>query len=88
MSQLTVTTTSVQLPQMVHGSVDSLFLQAGDEQLSFIRRADIPDAALSSYIMALKAEPQTRALAYNCTVLSLCVFDLQHTKNTGFVTVS
>lgn len=45
----------------VHGSRNSSVLWAGDVELTVKRRADIPGAALSTYVTAPRAEPQTRA---------------------------
>lgn len=42
-------------------SGDSSVLWAGDEELTVMSRADITDAALSTYITTLGADPQSRA---------------------------
>ena len=60
-------------------AVNSSVLWASDEELTVTRRADVPDVDLSTYVMALRAEPQTRA--YMQYVLCVCC-ELQYTEYT------
>lgn len=62
--QVSLLAASLLLPQMVQSMAGGTAQSYGQE----MRRFDIPDSALSSYVIALQAEPQTRTPVYS-TVL-------------------